>query len=225
MKARLKERIVPSKDKKFTPLLETLDSYFELDLDALPAAMAAIVKKEYDLFPWDMANAEQRRSLAAQKDFQNDPALEPMRQWYWDKAIREDELQQEIQRVRRAGTPTVSDLAKQKEMIAALEEELRDLHRKEYPGTVDSSGSGAPGVIEAAPVRQKAQQMQEERILAYIKSLGHDPKSLPSHPPGKPGVKAAVRQMALKDKHLFQSVEVFKKAWDRLRDKREILGG
>lgn len=59
----------------------------------------------------------------------------------------------------------------------------------------------------------KQQQFQEQAILRVLASLSYDPKALPKNKPGKPGVKAAVRN------ELKLSVSVFKKAWERLKVK------
>jgi len=60
------------------------------------------------------------------------------------------------------------------------------------------------------------QQFQEQEILRVIGELGIDPKKLPKIEPGKPGIKAKVRQ-ALKF-----SAKVFDKAWERLRANQDI---
>lgn len=62
---------------------------------------------------------------------------------------------------------------------------------------------------------------QEVAILAEIKKLGFDPMALPKNPPGKAGIKAAVRK-ALEKSPLFKGSTVFKKAWGRLREYRHI---
>jgi hypothetical protein len=203
---------------KFMPLTVTLEPYFEQPMAGLPKVIAALVSGAYRLFSWDALSPDQRRSLAQQKDAQEDPALAPLREWAFRQVTRDHELQQEIESLKRAAAPTVLDIAKKKEMLAALEAELRELREATFPG---AEAEMTPDV----PPRQKAQVQQEDFILSTIVALGHDPKALPPQPPGKPGVKAQVRALALKNKRLFQSAEVFKKAWERLRGRREIAGG
>ena len=62
---------------------------------------------------------------------------------------------------------------------------------------------------------------QEETILAEIRKLGHDPKSLPRIVSGKGGVKSQIREI-LENTSLFHSQRIFDKAWERLRDSRKI---
>ncbi|WP_232341786.1 hypothetical protein [Burkholderia pseudomallei] len=64
------------------------------------------------------------------------------------------------------------------------------------------------------PLKQQAHQ--EAEILRVIRELNHDPKKLPKQKPGKPGVKAAVREK------LTFSKKVFDKAWDRLRASGDV---
>lgn len=63
---------------------------------------------------------------------------------------------------------------------------------------------------------------QDAAILNAIRNLGHDPKYLPKNPSGKPGVKAAVQQALVNDR-LFKGATVFKKAWERLAEREEIV--
>ncbi len=61
---------------------------------------------------------------------------------------------------------------------------------------------------------------QDLAILTAIKQAGHDPLMLPINKPGKPGVKAVIRE-ALKGNVLFVGT-VFKRAWERLRSAGDI---
>lgn len=58
---------------------------------------------------------------------------------------------------------------------------------------------------------------QEQEILRVIKELGYTPTNLPKDQPGKPGVKAEVR-----DKLSFTD-SVFDKAWGRLSKSKDIV--
>ena len=63
---------------------------------------------------------------------------------------------------------------------------------------------------------------QDAAILATINSLSVDPLAIPKNEPGKPGIKAKVRT-ALKDNSLFTGSTVFKKSWERLTSRGEIV--
>ena len=56
-----------------------------------------------------------------------------------------------------------------------------------------------------------------------LRQNGFDPKNLPERSRGRSGVKKQIKDIALRDKRLF-SESSFKKAWDALRERREIVG-
>lgn len=60
------------------------------------------------------------------------------------------------------------------------------------------------------------QRHQELEILRVIEELGQKPKALPRNEPGTPGIKAKVREQ------LDFTDNVFDKAWQRLRDFKDI---
>jgi hypothetical protein len=68
------------------------------------------------------------------------------------------------------------------------------------------------------------QRRQESRILELLASLDHNPLDLPSRTPGKRGVKAQIRERALREPALF-SAKAFDMAWERLRSDRRLVGG
>ena len=71
--------------------------------------------------------------------------------------------------------------------------------------------------VEAPAVRIPATQAQDARLKALLKQQGYDSENLPDGRGGKPGVKAEIRELALREKNIFSSVNVFNKAWERLR--------
>ena len=80
----------------------------------------------------------------------------------------------------------------------------------------------AQGVAESAPaIPMQRSAAQDAAILAAIRSAGHDPQRLPVNETGKSGVKAAIREVLIRDR-LFVGVTVFDKAWERLRKQSEI---
>lgn len=64
-------------------------------------------------------------------------------------------------------------------------------------------------------------QAQEAAILNAIKEGGYVPEELPENEAGKSGVKSIVRN-SLKGNPLFKGSTVFKKAWERLQNTKEI---
>lgn len=69
------------------------------------------------------------------------------------------------------------------------------------------------------PVSRTAAQDQE--IIALLKGKGFSPDSLPKNDPGKPGVKAVIRD-ALGKGEMWSGTTVFDKAWERLLKNGDI---
>ena len=76
--------------------------------------------------------------------------------------------------------------------------------------------------VEAVPARPlQRTAAQDSAILAAIKKAGYNPLALPMNKPGKPGIKAAIRE-TLNGDPLFVGANVFDKAWERLRKARDV---
>ncbi|MEI7956870.1 MAG: hypothetical protein WCJ66_17025 [Verrucomicrobiota bacterium] len=86
----------------------------------------------------------------------------------------------------------------------------------------DNASSAAPaspelgeeGVASKRPLQQ--QLFQEQEIVRVLRAAGYDPQALPNRAAGKPGAKADARG------RLKFTKSVFDKAWERLRDSKEI---
>jgi len=65
---------------------------------------------------------------------------------------------------------------------------------------------------------------QDTALLQVIGHLGHEPMSLPKNAKGRPGVKAEIKRVALKQNGLF-TASSFKHAWERLSKSGDILYG
>ena len=79
--------------------------------------------------------------------------------------------------------------------------------------------AGMDGAAPAKPLQRN--QAQSEAILHELKKQGYDPLALPKNPPGKPGVKAAVRK-AIDGRGIFTGKTVFSKSWEHMRTAGEI---
>ncbi len=117
----------PVAEQDFVSLTGALDDWFEKELDDLPEFLRERVEKEFFPFSWDTLSAEQRRSVAIQHDYQNDPATERDRQYWWDFFVRLDEIKQQITTWENTETPTSSDLALKEERLKALRQELNQM--------------------------------------------------------------------------------------------------
>jgi hypothetical protein len=62
---------------------------------------------------------------------------------------------------------------------------------------------------------------QERWVLEMINELGYEPVSLPKNSPGKSGIKATIRDQALKEPALFTE-STFESTWKRLRASNSI---
>ncbi|WAW11241.1 hypothetical protein NB640_06325 [Oxalobacter vibrioformis] len=94
--------------------------------------------------------------------------------------------------------------------------------RNYKPGNEKTTGEKLEESINEYAVPTQRMPMQEERILSLLRQLKYDPQNLPQKPPGKPGVRAEILELAMKEKKIFTSKTAVYKAWQRLRDKNEI---
>ena len=92
------------------------------------------------------------------------------------------------------------------------------MRRKVKPLTPSAS---APAAAAPEPVMRPLQRQrhQEAEILRVLRELGHDPHALPRNTPGRAGPKAAAfGRLGWKK----EERGVFDKAWERLRQARDI---
>jgi hypothetical protein len=78
----------PGNAAAFESLTAALEGQFNTPFAKLPEQLRERVKNDFFLSqPWDEYTGEQRRRAAAQWDWQNDPAMEPVRRGAWDCAV------------------------------------------------------------------------------------------------------------------------------------------
>ncbi len=88
-------------DVPFVPLTLQLAQWFDHDREALPESVRDLLKDKLILDTlWDSISPDQRRSAAAQWDYQHDPALEQERTHYWNLWCEIDELETELKRLK-----------------------------------------------------------------------------------------------------------------------------
>lgn len=126
--------VAPDEPADFVPLEKTLAPYFGLPIEQLPDVFASLVEKEYDLFPWETLSPGQRRDLAQQKDMQGNPELAGMRTFYWEQAVRVQELRTQMEVVKSKATPLMSEYQLQQQALRDLEAELRRVEEARWPG-------------------------------------------------------------------------------------------
>ncbi len=74
-------------------------------------------------------------------------------------------------------------------------------------------------VITAPRNFEKRSDLNDAKVLDALRSLGFDPKQLPSAPPGK----SSPAKAAAKAKVVPMTVDMFKRSWQRLLDSRELV--
>lgn len=146
---------------------------------------------------------------------------------HWELVCREIGINQELAVLRglhHAGDPLRLESIKRqtaermgeleslrREMEALEEGEIQEEEIEEPGGSLeDGLPSPPPGT----------QRWQEDEILRVIRNLSYDPLSLPRNSPGKPGIKAEVREQLRPNQWLGAR---FRKAWERLRDSGRIV--
>ena len=83
-----------SNEHGYKPLLVNLEGYFEKPFSELPASLSAVVAEACFPSQWDALPEFQRRQIAAQYDYQNDPSHEPV--LYWELVVLIDDLEGQI---------------------------------------------------------------------------------------------------------------------------------
>jgi len=86
----------------------------------------------------------------------------------------------------------------------------------------DAVGVAGAGVPDAQPKPLQRTSAQDAAMLQELRRQNYDPLALPKNPPGRPGVKAAIRK-AIDGKGLFAGGTVFDKSWERLSANGEIV--
>ena len=83
----------------FEPLTELIEQYAMGKFEAMPVHLRERVAKAFFPMPhWDQLAPNQRRSLAQQNDVQQDPALEPENEYWWQLTCRTHEVESKIKR-------------------------------------------------------------------------------------------------------------------------------
>lgn len=121
-------------DTEFVSLTLALEAWFDQPRDALPDELSQRVQKEF-FVPWDALKPALRRDVALRWDYQNDPATQEDRRFWWDFCQRMDAIEQQIREWEASSAPTASDLAQKETRLKELREELARMDlQKRQPG-------------------------------------------------------------------------------------------
>ena len=115
----------------YDSLLLALEGKFETKLNDLPEALRERVEREMYPCPWDHLSPEQRRSLAWQIDFQNDPAAEEDREFWFNFYNCKDELRNQISEWESIPAQTAGELVEKEQRLKELQSKLVSMERRE----------------------------------------------------------------------------------------------
>ncbi len=143
------------KRDSFRSLVKALEGYWDTLFNDLPPRAKVWVLRDFGPGHWDDWNANTRKSLSEQRDYQHDPAKEQERKFWWDFFNRKSEIEQQVETWKTVATPTASDLAQKESRLAELQKELAVMERQErasgiyvpqqtLPIAEHCSGSAAP---------------------------------------------------------------------------------
>lgn len=115
----------------FDSLTTALEGMYDKPLRDLPKDLQKRIEQDFSPMPWDDLSPDQRRSVAQQWDYQNDPATEQDRQFWWDFIARKGAIEEQIAEWEAVATPTASDLTQRETRLAELRRELAVMEQKE----------------------------------------------------------------------------------------------
>ena len=122
----------------FVHLTLALKGLFDKPLSALPEALRQRVKTEFCLIPWDELSAEDRRIVARQCDYPDDPETEQERRFWWKWAGRKEAIMAQVTEWEAVATPTALDLTEKQIQLAKLKQELARIEAEVFVGATES---------------------------------------------------------------------------------------
>ena len=153
----------------FDSLTWAFEDWFDTPLCDLPDKLRQRVEQEFFPMPWDKLSADQRRSVALQLDYQNDPATEQDQKLWWDFFQRADALKKQISEWEVVATPTAAELALKESRLVQLRQELAQMDAQQrlsrgdyFPERKLPQGNDAALLAESDPAA---------RYIAYPKAM------------------------------------------------------
>ncbi len=150
-------------------LINALKHWFSSPLERLPADVRARIDRDFSPMPWDDLSPDQRRSVAAQWDYQHDPATEEEREFWWEFARRQRAIEKQIAEWNAVATPTASDLAQKEARLAELDKELARM--KQQQGHARGDYHLEQKRLDAAETESSSTQNPSARYIAYPKAM------------------------------------------------------
>lgn len=102
----------------YLPIKVDLDLWFDHKLDDLPAPLKDRVKLELGPIQWDRLTAEGRRSLARQRDYEQDPGTEAHRKYWFNFYARISEKEKHLDTSKAMPAITPSEQMAKEQIIS-----------------------------------------------------------------------------------------------------------
>lgn len=128
----------------FDSLTKALEGWFDTPLAELPSPQRNRVEAASFRRRWDCMNADQRRSVAGQLDFQNDPATEEEREQIWKEACELHRIEQEILKLERMSPPMPLEMESKHRQLDELRRQLKELTPKKENSPYGSYRTSTP---------------------------------------------------------------------------------
>lgn len=143
----------------FDSLTLACEGWFDKPLCDLPDALRQRIEEDFLPMPWDRLTAAGRRDVTQQIDYHDDPAMEPVRQFWWGWAERKHSIMTQITEWEAVATPTALDLAQKEARLEELRQELAGIEAE----VIEESGQAdAP----RNPAQQSKRKTDSERLPA-----------------------------------------------------------
>ena len=153
----------------FDALTLAFENWFDTPLCDLPETLRQRLEQEFSDAPWDSLSADQRRDVALQLDYQDDPAAEQDRKFWWDFYERFDNLKKQLAEWDVVATPTATELALKETRLAQLKQELARMDAQKRLARGDYYPERKPSQTkEGAPLVKPA---HATRYVAYPKAM------------------------------------------------------
>ena len=118
---------------EYQSLTTTLHGWFDHEFKDLPSAIKLRLEKDNVHVPWDETNAQGRENLAAQIDYQNDPAYAEECEYWFNRYNDMDDLRDRIEEWERLEPNTPSDRVIKEDRIEALKAQLAEIDTSRVP--------------------------------------------------------------------------------------------
>ena len=137
---------VPPTDAGFQSLEKALEGWFDRPLDELPDDKRQRIDKEFFSMPWNLLDGEQRRSAAAQLDYQNDPVTYREQERAFNLWCDVDDVETQIREVELLAARTPLERESKIRQLKDLKVQLNSTRAKAEKDATDGNATVVPTV-------------------------------------------------------------------------------